>query len=812
MRSRLGVCAGLVLVTLALYYPLAQAAFLNYDDPDYITKNPILAHGLEWYTVAWAFTTGTAANWHPLTWLSHLADVDLFALEPGSPHLENVLGHGINAAVLFLALASLTGDFWPSALVAALFAVHPLQVENVAWVSQRKSILSGFFFFASIGVYGAYVRHGGAWRYVFLLLLFAGGLLSKPAVVTLPFVLLLLDYWPLKRLEDTVGGWKACWPFFREKLPLFMLAAASAAVTLWVQARAKAEWSILPLWARLANAVASYGEYLAKLFWPRDLAVIYPHPMQAISGRQVLLSGLLLVAVTAWCYRRRAVRPYLLVGWCWFLGVLVPMIGVVQVGRQAYADRYAYLPAVGIFIALAWFARDLLSRTRYPAGMGAAAASVVLLALASVTHRQARFWLDAETLFRHALAVTQRNPVAHTMLGMALGEKGDPAGAIRELELARQLSPNDPQIHAALATYQLQQGAVAPAVASLERAVELAPTNADYAVRLAAAYQAANRLEDARAMLARAVDAEPGRVDYRIELALLLARLRRLDDATTQFQAALDTDPDSPEAHNGIASVLAQRGRWPEARNHLEAALALRPDFASAQGNLGLLLLRQGKVDEAIAVLRDCVRDHPDFVEGKLNLAAALRKKGEDDAAIATLREAMAQDPKQVAPRLAIVEISIARKDYSGAEREARATIQMFPNSAPAHQLLGGILLLRQDIPGALAEFRRSLELDSNDDVAANNLAWFLATAKDPKLRDPAKAVELAEGLARRSPLPSHLDTLAASYAATGRYTDAADVARQALVRARSAGEARLADDIERRLKQYEQGRSYIQP
>jgi protein O-mannosyl-transferase len=435
------LCALLAGATIALYVPVIGHPFAIRDDRDYVTANPHVHEGLAWNTVKWAFTSTDASNWHPLTWLSHALDYQLFALNPAGHHFDSVLIHALNATFLFLLLAWITKRVGPSLLVAALFAVHPLNVESVAWVAERKNVLSTFFFICAIGSYVWYAQKPGWRRYLLVAVLFAVGLMAKPMVITLPFVLLLLDYWPLERMQldgsgsdsnTSAGGQQI--PFSTlvlEKLPLIALSAASAWITLKAQQQAVGTLLQYPLAVRIGNAIVSYGLYLWKMLWPARLALLYPYPAVALPAWQWALSALVLLSITGFVVAFRRKR-YLSVGWFWFLGTLVPVIGLVQVGDASMADRYAYVPLVGIFVMIAWGLDDWAEAKRLSTVWRVVPAVCVLTALGFVAHRQISYWDSDYHLWSHALAVTVRNPVAH---GAMAGTLINPESAMTQHEL-----------------------------------------------------------------------------------------------------------------------------------------------------------------------------------------------------------------------------------------------------------------------------------------------------------------------------------------------------------------------------------------
>jgi protein O-mannosyl-transferase len=451
-RQKLILCLALFAVTLVFYNPIAHDGFVLLDDVPYILNNPPVLAGLTWNTVKWSFTTFHAGYWHPLTWLSHALDCQLFGLNPAGHHYVSLLFHAASAVLLFLLLQEATTLVWPSLLVAALFALHPVNVESVAWAAERKNVLSMFFFLLAMLVYGRYARRGGIGRYSTVVVLFILGLMAKPQIITLPCVLLLWDYWPLQRMfaksaergvEKTVPG-RSLTYLLVEKIPLFLLVVAASILTVKAQAFASAVRTLgeFSLRARVENAVVSYARYLGILFWPRHLAPLYPHPGNSLPAWQVLVSAVVLLALTAICFRWRD-RRYLAMGWLWFLGVLVPMIGLVQVGDQAMADRFVYIPMIGILISVVWAGWDFTEEKNISKQWIAVPAAVAVVTLGALTYHQLGYWKDGETLWRYTLSVTDKdkNYMAHDNLAMVLDKQGRAEEAIPEFKMAEALHP-----------------------------------------------------------------------------------------------------------------------------------------------------------------------------------------------------------------------------------------------------------------------------------------------------------------------------------------------------------------------------------
>ena len=524
-RSVLGVCVFLAAVTWFVFGQTRNFQFINFDDNEYVFKNAQVARGLTLEGVVWAFTHVYAANWHPLTWLSHMLDCQLYGLNPAGHHLTNVFLHAATAIVLFLVLRNMTSALWRSAFVATVFVIHPLRVESVAWVAERKDVLSGLFFALTIAAYVRYARRPTGTHYGMMMLLFALGLMSKPMLVTLPAVLLALDYWPLNRLASDDEGNKNV-PGMRklilEKVPLLALAAASSLATLFAQKVALQPLATVSLMARIGNAFMSCVVYLYQVFWPSCLDSLYPFQIDQVRPGKVLVAMALLAAISvAIVYLR--LRRYLVTGWLWYLIMLAPVIGILQVGSQAHADRYTYLPQIGLYLLLTWAAADLIERWRHSRLILSILAIGIVLALAFVARTQASYWQNSETLWRRTLACTSRNSGAEQNLGQAIHEKGNVEEAMVHFQNALRIDPSQASVHSALGVALLEMGRADQSLISLRRAIEIDPNDAD------AHYNFGNTL-------------------------LQLGRAR---EAVAQYSRALEINRDDLEAQNNLAWVLA---------------------------------------------------------------------------------------------------------------------------------------------------------------------------------------------------------------------------------------------------------------
>ena len=648
-----GVCIFLAAIIWVVFGQTLGHEFVNYDDDFYVYENPAVTQGLTLQGIIWAFTHVHCSNWHPLTWVSHMLDCQFYGLSPGGHHLTNILLHTATAILLFLILRQMTGALWRSAFVAAVFAIHPLRVESVAWVAERKDVLSGLFFMLTIGAYVRYARcvTGDKWQvtrtaasdrapgpsrvtrlpaealakaghpslfYCLVLLFFALGLMCKPMLVTLPLVLLLLDYWPLGRVtggEWRVTGEKKGKPstlnpqlstLLLEKLPLLGLAVASCVVTIFAQHEAiqSSEKFSLPL--RVGNAAISYVAYLGQMFWPSGLAVLYPFAPGDVGVSKVVLSLVLLAGISGGVFVLRRRRPYFLTGWLWYLIMLAPVIGIVQVGAQARADRYTYLPQIGLYLLLTWAAADLCAGWRHRRVVLGGGSTIILMALIFCARAQTAYWRNSESLWTHTLACTSDNFIGHNNLGIALLKTGNVDEAMVHYQMALEINPDFAEAHNNLGNFLFQKGSVDEAMVHYQKALEINP---DYA-----------------------------EAHYNLGYALL--KMGNVDEAIAHLQKALQINPDYAEAHNNLGYALIQKGSVDEATAHFQKALQINPDYADAHNNLGNMLLEKGSVDEAIIHFQKALQIKPDFAEAHKNLSNALLQKGRVDEAIPHFQKA----------------------------------------------------------------------------------------------------------------------------------------------------------------------------
>jgi len=648
----LWLAAGVLLV----YWPVTHHDFVNYDDQDYVAGNLHVQAGLTPAGITWAFRHPVSGNWHPLTMLSHMLDCQLYGLQPGGHHLTSLLLHAGNTLLVFLLLRSLTGAVWRSALVAALFGLHPLHVESVAWVAERKDVLSTAFGLLALLAYGRYAQGlaspatGQAERRKFYWLAWgclALGLLCKPMLVTWPGVMLLLDYWPLQRFKP--GG---VWPLVREKIPFLALAAGMSVVAYLVQQQdgAVAAADAMPLDARGGNALIAYCRYLAKLFWPANLAVFYPHPGYWPPAR-VWLAGLGLTALTVGFWRWRRRQPFLLVGWLWFVGTLVPVIGLVQVGGQAMADRYAYIPSLGIFLLVVWGTEALVRSHPVRQWVWAAASVAVIGLCLAATAQQVEYWQDSESLFRHAVEVTANNGLAHGNLGMALDKKNRVTEAISEYQEALRLRPEDVKSRDNLGIDLAKTGQWDEAIGQYEETIRRQPDFAEAHFDLGAALRHQGRMDGAIQQYEETIRLQPADPRAYNNLGNLRLSLGQTDAAIRQYEQAIQLQPTDAQPHGSLGVALLQQDRTDEAIRQFREAIRLQPDDARAHNNLGNVLLRQAQIGGAISEYQAAIRLQPDYAKAHNNLGIALEKNGQTAGAIAEFREALRCNPESTEAR-----------------------------------------------------------------------------------------------------------------------------------------------------------------
>lgn len=605
MKNKTATFLLLFAVTCAVYWQVSDHEFVHYDDGRYITENPQVKAGVTREGIRWAFTSTYASNWHPLTWLSHMIDVQLFGLRPGAHHVVNVLFHAANTVLLFLLLLRMTGAHWRSAFVAALFALHPLHVESVAWVAERKDVLSTLFFMLTLLFYDQYVKRPGPFRYLFTLCTFALGLMSKPMLVTLPFILLLMDYWPLGRLQFwQAGPLRAQAPapvqearlrrLVWEKIPFIALSVASSIITLYAQHKGGAMSSVtaVPFTFRAVNALWAYVLYIGKMVWPFNLSVMYPLPPN-LTIAQGLFACAFLGGISLLVIRSAKKHSYFLVGWLWYLVTLVPVIGLVQVGRQSMADRYTYIPFIGLFIMIAWGMRTIVGESRIRQVALSSGAGVILLALAFLTYLQTSYWKDSFTLFSHAAEAVDNNYIAHQNLGFVLSEHGRLDEAKYHYLEALRVWPDEVEALVGIGNVLAKQGRTEEAIFYTNKALLIKPDSAE----------------------------------AHFNMGFALMKQGKDKEALYHYSEGLRSDPDNAEIHFIIGVTLGSQGKLDESIRQFNEALRIKPDYADAHYGLGVALLRRGNIDESIMHFTEALRLKPDFAQARLSLDEAMRMK-----------------------------------------------------------------------------------------------------------------------------------------------------------------------------------------
>jgi len=589
------ILLGLAVMTFVIYAQVIGHQFITLDDDAYIKGNVMVNRGVTLAGVAWAFSTFDQGNWHPLTWIAHMMDSQLFGMNAGGHLLVNALIHIANTLLVFWFLFRTTHARWPSALAAALFALHPLHVESVAWAAERKDTLSTFFGLLSLIAYVRYAKGPSIRRYAWVAITLVLGLLAKPMLVTWPFVMLLLDYWPLRRFDLTPRKEMATklWPLLREKFPLFALVAASAVITTIAQSHGGAvrTFQDFPIALRLTNALVSYVKYLLLTFWPNDLGVYYPYTTAGTPAWQIICAAFLLIGITAFCFFQRKSRPYLVVGWLWFMGALVPVIGIVQVGGQTMADRYFYIPSIGLFIVIAFGLADIAETRRLAPSLSAAVASGILLALAILTNAQIHRWSDSFTLFKHTLAVTPPNLMIENNLGSALSRSGLHDEAWAHFEKALQIIPAhyDSLLYDTLLNMgitRFYQNRLPEAIEYCQSALRVRPDAPKAHDLLGMALAMQGHGEAALDEMRHAAELAPNDADIQKDLGVTLARLGRIPESIDHFHEALRLNPYNASAHNNLGLSLLESGKPGESIPEFEAALRLNPELQGAADNL----------------------------------------------------------------------------------------------------------------------------------------------------------------------------------------------------------------------------------
>ena len=692
----------LVIVTIAIYAPVRHHDFINFDDGLYVEDNRHVQAGLTSESIEWAFSVTKSderAYWHPLTWMSHMLDCQILGVQPGYHHLSNLFYHLVNVLLLFLVFTRMTGAIWKSAFVAALFAVHPLNVDSVAWIAERKNLLSTTFWFSTMLAYIYYAKNPSLRRY---LLVFAGmtaGLLAKPMLVTLPCVLLLIDFWPLNR---TRFAWQehtankrfpeaSLYQLIAEKIPLLILSAIStvfSVISLDHHDQFIAH-NIIPLWLRIENAIVSYIQYIVKIIWPQDMAIFYPFP-DAIQGWQVLVAFLLLIALFLIAFLLIKKMPFLSVGWLWFFGTLVPVIGIVQGGRwPAIADRWTYVPAIGLFIIAGWGGSAILEKISQKRTLKVVCASFVLVPLMIVSHHQVGYWKNSITLFSHAIDVTKDNGLAHYNLGEALGDTGEFEKAIVQYYAALKIDNQNATAHINLANALARKGEFDEAFSHFNMALTIEPDN-----------------EFAHLNLAK---------------ALLLKG--KPDEAANHFNTALKINPRLDYAYVGLGNIFAGKNEFNKAIEYTLKALEINPDYAVASENLGKLMLRQGNVADAIPHFKKTLEIDPDNENAKTNLKQLSVFQKKIDEETPKILQSIKSSPNDPLLYVQLGRLYQSMRFFNNAIPQYEKALSIKPDTIPALYSLGVIYTLRGEYDNAIKAFKKIIANDPDNAAAFYNIA-----------------------------------------------------------------------------------------
>jgi Flp pilus assembly protein TadD len=789
----------LLMLVLGPFITTLRNEFVSYDDPAYVTENIVVQDGFTWHGLGWAFGWH-ASNWHPLTWYSHMLDCQIYGLKPWGHHFTSIVLHSVNAVLLFMVLSRMTGMLWRSFFVAACFGLHPLRVESVAWVSERKDVLSMFFFLLALWAYARFVearrvaarplshssavdRNQGTRFYLLVLVFLALGLMSKPMLVTTPFVLLLLDYWPLERYKRST--WTS---LIVEKIPLLILAIGSCALTFISQkiGGAMEPTTDVIIKLRVENALISYVRYIGKLFYPLHLAALYPRPA-AWPIEEVTRAGLFLVAISVSVFLVRRSFPYLVVGWFWFLGTMIPVIGLVQVGVQSIADRYTYLPTIGLTVAGVWGVCDLTRAWRWRRPLLCVAGVLVLTGCLGLTLRQIGDWHDSERLYRQTIAETGENFIASTGLGMVLYEKHRLDEAAECFKEALRVAPTYAAAHGYYSFLLLQQGQLDEALRQSQQAVRLRPGVPAMHGYLGVVLARLNRLDEAIAEYQTALRLGPCSGGVYAGLGHALIEKGRFQKALEACREAVRRRPDLPGAQYDFAVALVRTGHPDEGIQHFQETLRLQPDLYEARNDFGIALAAKGRWDDAVWQYREAIKANPDFASPHKNLAHALTALGRPEEAIQNLQVAVKLAPTDGETHFELAAALISKQRLDEAIPELLEAARLQTKDARPHYILGCAFAEKGRLDEAIAQFKQAVEIQPDH---ANALA-YLGRALEAQ-GHPAEAVEPLRKAAELEPRNAETrNVLGASLAENGNLEEAIAQFGEALKLKPDYGEAR---------------------
>ena len=730
----------LVVITLTVYWPVQKYDFVNFDDGLYVSENPHIQEGLTLKSVIWAFSFSEKENtyWQPVTWLSHALDCQLYGLQPGKHHLTGLMFHLANSLLLFMVFKWMTGAFWRSAFVAALFAIHPINVDSVAWVAERKNVVSTFFWMLTMLSYVYYTKKPALGRYLLTFLLYVLGLLTKPMLVTLPFVLLLLDYWPLKRFfygqlsgNENGGRTKTEMPEFKrfslfrlivEKIPFFILSGLSIVLSsLSVQEKVSSA-SLVPMDLRIANALVSYVKYIGNMVWPQGLTVFYPYP-QMVPAWEAIGALLFLVCVSVFAIRSIQRAPYFIVGWLWFLGTFVPVLGLVQTGLwPAMADRFAYVPLIGLFVVFAWGVPQICQNWNHRTIWISASAVFLLLILTTVTWKQIEYWKNSITLFEHNLRFTSNNHVAHNNLGVALDNQGRTEDAIEHYLQALRIKPDYVKTYYNLGVSLNNQGRTKEAIEYYLQALRIKPDYAEAHNNLGVVLDKQGRTEDAIEHYLQALRIKPDYAEAHSNLGVSLDKQGHTEEAIDHYLQALRIKPDYVEVHSNLGLSLDKQGRTEDAIKHYLQFLQIKPDYAEVRHNLGIALNKQGRTEEAIEHYLQVLRIKPDYVDVHNDLGVALNKQGRTEEAIEHYLQVLRIKPEDVKAHYNLGNALSKQGRTEEAIEHYLQVLRIKPDFDQAHNNLAIALFRKGNIEGAIAHFKKALLINPDNIAVKKNL------------------------------------------------------------------------------------------
>ena len=726
------VCLLLFVFTSTVYWQVKNHDFINLDDKEYITGNQYVQDGLTVRGVVWAFTSVHCCNWHPLTWISHMLDCEIYGINPGMHHLTNLIFHIANTILLYFVFRRMTGCLWKSAFIAALFSLHPLHVESVAWVSERKDVLSTFFWMLATLSYIEYVRHKGVYRYLSVTVFFILGLMSKPMLVTLPFVFLLLDYYPLNRFclpSDKKGSTqktKALNLVF-EKLPLFIIMLISCGVTFYAQKTggAVAPLDFIPVYSRIGNALVSYVLYIYKMILPYNLAVLYPYP-GILPWWKIAGSCILIISISFWAIRVSGRFPFFIVGWLWYLGTLVPVIGLVQVGSQALADRYTYIPLIGIFFIISWGVPEIVKGWKHRNIFLSASAAATLSTFGIITFIQAGYWENSITLYNQTLSVTTDNYITYKNLGLALFDEGHVDDAIKHYRESLKINPYCDETHNYMGFALFHQGYKEESIKHYREALRINPGHKSAHNNLGVSLQEQGYIDEALLNYKEALRINPDLEKAHYNLANVLKEQGRTDEAINHYKAVLRIKPDSGEAHNNLGLIFQQQGRINEAVKHFKAALHINPDLDKTHYNLGNILKDQGRINEAIKHYKQALTINSDSEAVHNDLGLALKEQGRLNNAVFHYKEALRINPDS---EEANYNLGVALQDtghIDDAIQHYREVLRINPDFEKAHYNLGVALQKQGYIDESIKHYKTALRIKPGYEKVYNNFAIAL--------------------------------------------------------------------------------------